>query len=116
MIIGDKGILLHDTYGMEPRLYPESLMEAAAAVPKKYPRVPGQRHAVNWVDAIRTGAKAVSDFEYASRVTETMLLGIVAARTGAGVPIHYDGATGTVRNNAAANQFLTREYRAGWSL
>ena len=45
-----------------------------------------------------------------------MLLGIVAIRAGQGVQIRYDGQTGTVANNAAANQFIAREYRQGWSL
>jgi hypothetical protein len=40
----------------------------------------------------------------------------VAVRTGQGVPIRYDGATGTVTNNSAANQYLTREPRRGWEL
>ena len=33
IFIGEKGILLHDTYGANPRLYPSTLAEAAAAVP-----------------------------------------------------------------------------------
>src|SRR5689334_21637447 len=34
IFIGEKGILINDTYGANPRIYPESLMTAAAAVPK----------------------------------------------------------------------------------
>jgi hypothetical protein len=30
--------------------------------------------------------------------------------------IHYDAANMRVTNNEAANQFLTRQYRAGYSL
>ena len=43
-----------------------------------------------------------------------MLLGIVALR--AGTKIHYDAEAMRVTNNAAANQYLKREYRGGWSL
>jgi len=43
-----------------------------------------------------------------------MLLGIVALR--AGGKIHYDGASMRVTNNTAANEFLSRDYRPGWSL
>ena len=32
IFIGEKGILLHGTYGENPRLYPQSLMEQAALV------------------------------------------------------------------------------------
>jgi len=116
IIVGDKGILMHDAYGNNPRLYPESLMEMAASVPQTHARVPGELHAMNWADAIRNHRKATADFEYTSRLTENMLLGIVALRTGQGVQIQYDPATGTVTNTAAANQYLSREYRKGWSL
>jgi predicted dehydrogenase len=116
IIIGDKGVLMHDAYGNNPRLYPDALMEAAAKVPQTYERVAGELHAMNWVNAIRTHGKATADFEYSSRLTENMLLGIVAVRTGQGVQIRYDGETGTVVNNVAANQLLTREYRRGWSV
>ncbi|HEY0803301.1 MAG TPA: Gfo/Idh/MocA family oxidoreductase, partial [Steroidobacteraceae bacterium] len=34
IFLGEKGILMHDTYGANARLYPQSLAEAAAAVPK----------------------------------------------------------------------------------
>jgi len=116
IIVGDKGVLMHNSYGNNPQLYPESLQEEASKVPQKYERVPGELHAMNWVDAIRNHKKATADFEYASRLTENMLLGIVAVRTGQGVQIRYDGHSGTVLNNAAANQLLSREYRRGWSL
>ncbi len=43
-----------------------------------------------------------------------MLLGIVSLR--ANSKLHYDAATMRVTNNVAANDFLTREYRAGWAL
>ena len=49
-----------------------------------------------------------------ARLTEIMLLGIAALR--ANSKLHYDGANMRVTNNAAANEFLTREYRKGYSL
>jgi hypothetical protein len=45
-----------------------------------------------------------------------MLLGIVALRTGQGRKILYDGAAMSVTNIPEANQYLTREYRAGWGI
>jgi predicted dehydrogenase len=113
--IGEKGILLHDTYGTNPRVYPESLAEAAAAVPKSTPRIPWS-HELNWSKAIRGEAKASSPIEYAAQLTETMLLGLVALRAGQGKKILYDGASGLVTNFADANQYLTREYRDGWNM
>jgi predicted dehydrogenase len=115
IFIGEKGILLHDTYGAHPRLYPQALTEAAAAVPKSIPRI-AWSHELNWAKAIRGEAKASSPIEYAAQLTETMLLGLAALRAGPGRKILYDGERGLITNIAEANQYLTREYRAGWSI
>jgi hypothetical protein len=121
IIIGEKGILLHETYGKNPRIFPESLMEAAKKVPQKYERIMANEkgealHRMNFAKACKGEAKPSSEFEYASKLTETMLLGIVALKTGQGVQIKYDGEAGKVTNVAAANQYLHREYRKGWTL
>jgi len=113
--IGEKGVLLHDTYGANPRLFPQGLMDAAAAVPKSIPRIEWT-HELNWTKAIRGEAKASSPLEYAAQLTETMLLGLVALRTGPGKKILYDGERGQITNIAEANQFLTRDYRSGWAI
>jgi hypothetical protein len=113
--IGDKGILIHDTYGANPRLFPVGLAEEAAIVPRTYPRIVGS-HEMNWVKAIRGEAKTSCPFEYAAPLTETMLLGLVALRAGQGRKILYDGEKMLVTNVPEANQYLTREYRAGWEV
>ena len=91
------------------------LPSAASRVPKSMPRIMWT-HELNWTKAIRGEATASSPFEYAARLTETMLLGLVALRAGQGKKILYDGETGQVTNFADANQYLTREYRAGWNI
>jgi hypothetical protein len=115
--IGERGMLMHDTYGDNPRLFPESLMETAARVPKSIPRI-AWSHELNWAKAIKgeDNAKASSPFEYAGPLTETMILGLVALRAGQGKKILYDGNAGRVTNVADANQYLTREYRSGWAI
>jgi predicted dehydrogenase len=119
--IGEKGILMHETYGKNPRLFPAQLMEAAQKVPKSYPRIETNergeaKHRMNWALAIKGQGKPTSPLEYAGPLTETMLLGIVALRTGQGKLIRYDGETGKITNSSEANQYLQREYRKGWSL
>ena len=69
---------------------------------------------MNWIHAIRGKDIISSSFDYAARLTETMLLGIASLR--AGTKLYYDAPSMRVTNNAAANQFLTREYRKGWAL
>jgi predicted dehydrogenase len=113
MFVGSKGKLLHDTYGRNPRLLPKSVHESYGTPLQKLPRI-ATSHEMNWVEAAKGKAEASSPFEYAARLTEVMLLGIVALRAGA--KINYDGANMRITNSAGANDFLSREYRKGWSL
>ena len=71
---------------------------------------------MDWIDAIRQKRAANSPFSYAAPLTEVMLLGLVALRTGQGVPIEYDGANMRVTSHPEANAFLSREPRRGWEL
>jgi predicted dehydrogenase len=112
LLIGSKGKLLHDTYGMRPRLLPKSLHDAIGKPPQKLPRIPHEEHEMNWVAAAKGTAQASCPFEYASRLTEVMLLGVVALR--AGKKIEYDGAAMRITNVPAANDYLQRQPRQGW--
>jgi hypothetical protein len=56
----------------------------------------------------------MSNFNYASRLTETMILGNLALR--AGSRIEWDAKNQVVTNNPGANKFVKREYRAGYSV
>jgi hypothetical protein len=68
---------------------------------------------MNWVDAAKGKTAVSSPFEYAAKLTEIMLLGVVALK--AGKKIEYDAANMRVTNVQSANQYLEREPRAGWS-
>lgn len=115
IFVGEKGILMHETYGSKPRLFPDALMQQTAAVPRSIPRIE-QSHELNWAAACKGNAQASSPIDYAAQLTEVMLLGIVALRTGQGRKVLYDGERMQVTNVPEANQYLTREYRAGWSV
>jgi hypothetical protein len=115
VFVGEKGILVYETYGNNPRLFPASLQEEADRVPKTQPRI-DVPHEVNWARACRGQDKASSPFEYAAALNETMLLPIVALRAGQGRTIRYDAAAMRVTNVPEANSFLTRRYRDGWAL
>jgi predicted dehydrogenase len=115
LFVGEQGILMHETYGGNPKIWPETLMPAALAVPKTMARITTS-HELNWVAACKGVGQPSSPFEYATRLTETMLLGIVALRAGQGKKILYDEVSGSITNVPEANRYLTREYRAGWSV
>lgn len=116
IFVGEKGMLMHDTYGRNPVLIGDGLEARAARISPSLPRIAGGMggHEQNWVRAIRGEEAISSPFETAVPLNETMVLGIVALR--AGQAIDYDGAAGRVTNVADANRFLDRAYRAGWTL
>lgn len=115
IFVGDRGVLLHENYGRNPRVFPQALQEAAAAVPPSLPRIT-TTHEMNWVDACKGRTTASCPFDYAAALTEVMLLGIVALRAGQGVRIDYDADAMRIVNVPDANRYLTRDYRPGWSV
>jgi predicted dehydrogenase len=111
LFVGTKGRLLHDTYGYNPRLLPRSLHESAGKPPQTFERIKTS-HEMNWIDAIRGTQKTTSPFEYSAKLTEIMLLGVVALN--AGKKIQYDGAGMKITNVADSDALLKRAYRDGW--
>ena len=117
LYIGSKGKMTQETYGLNPRLWPKSLHESTKKPKQVLTRVPNGMaggHEMNWIEAIQGKQKISSPIDYAAKLTEVMLLGIVSLR--AGTKIHYDAANMRVTNSDKANEFLRREYRTGWSL
>jgi predicted dehydrogenase len=116
LFVGTHGMLMHETYGEKPVLIGEGLDEKAKKIPVSLPRIAGgiNGHEMNWIRAIRGEEKISCPFEYATRLNETMNLGVVALQ--ADHVIEYDGAAGRVTNIADANQYLSRQYRQGWEL
>jgi predicted dehydrogenase len=116
LYLGDRGTLMHETYGEKPVLFGDGVQERAAAIPVSLPRIQGGRdgHEMNWIRAIRGEEAISSPFQTAVPLNETMILGMVALR--ADQPIEYDGVAGRVTNIPDANRFLDREYRKGWEL
>lgn len=113
MLIGSKGKLLHDNYGLRSRLLPASLEKSVGDPPRTLARI-DTSHEVNWANACKGVGEATTPFEYAAKLTEVMLLGVVAMK--AGTKIQYDAANMRVTNSRDANDYLKRDYRRGWSL
>jgi predicted dehydrogenase len=116
LYVGDRGMLMHETYGSKPTLIGEGVEERARTIPQSLPRIRDgmEGHEMNWIRAIRGEEKISSPFEDAVPLNETMILGVVALR--ADQPIDYDGRAARITNKAEANRFLDREYRKGWQL
>ena len=112
MFVGEKGTILCGFNGARPRLIPASTMTAFTPPPPTLPRSPGNER--EWLNACKGGPAGGADFPFTARVTETVLLGTIAARTGE--RLLWDGQAQTVTNVKSANQYLSREYRAGWEI
>ncbi len=115
IFVGERGLLMHETYGEHPRLFPAELMQETASVPQKYPRITVS-HEMNWALACKGQGEATSPISYAARLTETMLLGIVALRTGQGKKLLYDADNMAVTNAPLANPYLKPGYQPGWEV
>jgi hypothetical protein len=88
-------------------------MQAYKLPPKKIPRA--KEHHQDWLEAIRTGKKAGSDFSYGARLSEIAMLGVVAIRM-AGTKLEWDAEKMQFTNCPEANRHLNPPYREGWSL
>ena len=108
---GDKGVILAP-HGGGPRLLPESKMKGFKPPEPFLPR--GVNHWQEWISACKGGPKPLANFDYAGPLTETILLGNVAAL--AGRKIKWNGPKLKVADMPEANKYLKRDYRQGWTL
>jgi predicted dehydrogenase len=67
-----------------------------------------------WSNACKGDLKTSCDFDYSGTMIETMLMGHVAYR--AGEKLEYDPVAGRVTNCDKANEYISREYRKGWTI
>ena len=115
LFVGTKGKIMCGCYGSNPRLIPEKKMKDFIQPDKLFPRSPGI-HA-EWIQACKDGTQATSNFAYAGKLTETMLLGNLAIRfADKQTVLKWDGPNLRITNLEEANQFLHFEYRDGWKL
>lgn len=117
LIVGEKGIIHSpDDYGAR-----FEIMGGPKEIEVEYQRSPG--HFKEWVDAIKGGPAARSNFtEYSGPLTETILLGNLAVWVAnkpeePGMKIEWDPTALAAKNGPAEiKQFVKSEYRAGYSL
>ncbi|MHC4397122.1 MAG: Gfo/Idh/MocA family protein [Planctomycetota bacterium] len=106
LLIGDKGKI------MNGRLIPQTAMDAYKRPPKTLPRSIG--HHKEWIQACKGGKPAGSNFDFAGPLTEAVLLGNIAIRTGK--KLYWDSKKLRITNISQVNQYIHRRYRQGWSL
>jgi predicted dehydrogenase len=115
VVLGDKGTIMYGSHGAGGvRIIPLEKMKAYQRPAKTLPR--GLEHHRDWLDAIRKGRKAGSDFhDYGGPLTELAMLGVVAIKM-SGQKLEWDTKNTRFTNSNEANQFVNPPYRAGWTL
>lgn len=109
IFIGTKGVMLLPHIG-PPRLLPEAQFESYPT-----PRVQGDNHWIQWVNACRGEGKASANFDYSGPLTETVLLGGVATHFPQ-TTLEWDSGALKFKNNNDANRYVRRTYRKGWEV
>jgi predicted dehydrogenase len=110
LFIGSEGMLVSD-YSRNV-LLPENKFAGFKRPDQTIPKSVG--HHREWIDACKTGGKTTCNFDYSGALTEAVLLGTVAYRSGQRV--EWDAANLKVKNSPEAQQFVHKEYRKGWTL
>jgi predicted dehydrogenase len=114
MLIGDKGKIVHGTYGENPHLLPESSMADYQRPAQTIPRVPDNDTFKDFIRACKGGPPACSNFDVSAPFTETVILGNLALRVGK--KIEWDSVKMRVKNCPEADQFIHPHYRKGWEV
>ncbi len=108
--VGDKGMLLVSY--PEHELWPAEEFEGYEPPEPSIP--PSVGHYQEWLNACRGEGEALCHFGYSMPITETVLLGNVAYRSGR--KLHWNAEQFTIDNAHEAEGFLQRGYRPGWTL
>lgn len=108
LFVGEKGNLFVGFPEM-PQLFP---LENFADY--KMPEIQDHNHYTQWTAAILGKDKVSCPFSYSGPLTETVLLGNVAYRSGE--KIVWDSKNLTCVGAKKANEFLRRTYRKGWEV
>lgn len=128
LLIGDKGKLFSpDDYGAkffvrlkdDKELVNGQTHEAVKAIPQVIARNAFQgngdlRHHLEWIAGCKGGPTPYSNFDIAAYLTEIILLGCVAMRTGK--KLEWDGPNMRATNAPEAMQFVKRVNRKGWEI
>lgn len=110
MFVGTEGKMFADY--SKYRLFPSD--KYSKFTPPK-PSIPDSiGHHAEWIKACKDGSPTTCNFDYSGALTEAVLLGNVSYRTGK--QLDWDGATLKATNCPEADQYIRKQYRAGWEV
>lgn len=109
LFVGEDGTMLLP-HSSEPQLFPEDKFKQA-----KRPDLGPRNHYHQWVDACMEQGETSSHFGYAGRLTEALLLGVVANRF-PGKKLMWNAENLSITNLKEANSLLNRSPRKGFQV
>jgi predicted dehydrogenase len=107
--VGENGVL-YSPYIANPILLPEEKFKDF-----KYEMLPGQKHYLQYVEAVRGNEKTSAPFSYAGPLTEMVLLGCLATRFPK-AQLTWDAEKMKIGGHDSANDFVRRKPRKGWEV
>ncbi|HTI72112.1 MAG TPA: Gfo/Idh/MocA family oxidoreductase [Candidatus Limnocylindria bacterium] len=110
LFVGTKGMLLadYDRHVLLPQKAFAGFQAPAPFIPKSI------GHHKEWIEACKGRGKPLCNFDYSGPLTEAVLLGNVAFRTGK--ELEWDAKNMRAKNAPEADEFIQYKYREGWSL
>jgi len=114
LFVGSEGMLITaiEVLPIKYELHPKATFAEFQPPPHTIPCSIG--HYREWIEACKSGGTTTCGFDYSGPLTETVLLGNVAYRTGR--KLQWDAPNMKATNCPAADQFIHRAYRSGWAL
>lgn len=110
LFVGSDGMIISNY--SQHRLLPE---DRFADFQRPDPTIPDSiGHHKEWIHAIKEGGTTTCNFDYSGALSEAVLLGVASYRSGEA--IEWDAKNLKVTNSERAQQFIHKEYRAGWTL
>jgi len=110
LFVGSKGMLQSDywRYVMLPEADFQGFTPPAPSIPASI------GHHAEWIQACKTGGPTTCNWDYSGPLTEAVLLGNVAYRTGE--TLEWDAKKMKATNCPEAAPLIRRPYRKGWKL
>jgi hypothetical protein len=110
VVVGTDGMIVLPHMTADPFVLPDSKMASLPTFD-----LADRDHYGEFLDVVLGGGKekCSANFDYAGPLTESVIIGNIAARF-PGETLKFDGKALTFPDKPEANQYLTRSYRDGW--
>jgi predicted dehydrogenase len=112
-LYGSKGLMVLGRMGAGWQVFDRQKNRNVVIAAQSHGRLPDREHQQNFVESIRSRQAPSADILEGHRSTLLCQSANISYRLG-GQKLEFDAKTESFVGNAAANQFLKREYRAPW--